>query len=100
MFLAILRRRSCLGKRSRSNPLFNSRNSDIAALGLSGTIANYSAILQAYTLTCSGTGDFVQDETVYQGASLDAATFTGTVVSWDPTNGELLLINTNWYCLE
>lgn len=52
------------------------------------------AILQAKTLTVQGSGNYVPDEIVYQGTSLNTATFTGRVVSWDYTTNKLVLINT------
>ena len=52
------------------------------------------AFLQAYTLTLFGSGDYVEDEIVYQGASQATATFSGRVVSWDSTEGKLRVINT------
>lgn len=59
--------------------------------------ANVSSNLkfvQAYTLTTIGTGDYQQDESVYQGSSLAAASFSGRIVSWDSTNGVAIIINT------
>jgi hypothetical protein len=52
------------------------------------------AILQAKTLTVQGSGNYVPDEIVYQGTSLEASTFKGRVVSWDYTTNKLILINT------
>ena len=50
---------------------------------------------QTYTLTVSGIGnDFIQNEYVYQGPSLDTATFYGTVLVYDSANGILKLTNT------
>jgi len=50
--------------------------------------------LQATTIKTVGTGDYVQDEYVYQGASLENAIFSGRVVSWDSISGEVIIINT------
>lgn len=41
-----------------------------------------------------GFGVFGEDETVYQGNSLEEATFTGTVLSFDPAANVIRLINT------
>ena len=41
-----------------------------------------------------GTTNFVQDEIVYQGPTLELATFTGRVASWDATNNSIALTNT------
>lgn len=60
----------------------------------SNDILSDVAFLQAFTITVFGSGDYVEDEIVYQGPSLDRATFSAKVVSWDPVFGRLLLINT------
>ena len=52
-----------------------------------------SAFTQAYTLTLFGSGDYAEDELVYQGANLNTSTFSGRVVSWDETQGTLKVIN-------
>lgn len=57
-------------------------------------VAYIPAYLQASSTTCEGFGNFTQDEIVYQGTSLEEATFTGRVLSWSTTSNELLLINT------
>jgi hypothetical protein len=65
-------------------------------LSTSGKVAsnlNYSTV---YTITVQPlpTGQFFSiDETVYQGLSLDLATFSGTVVFWDDVNNILWLNN-------
>jgi len=41
-----------------------------------------------------GLGSFISDEVVYQGTSLERATFTATVLSFDNTTGIINLINT------
>ena len=59
--------------------------------------ANVSSNLrafQAYSLTTIGTGDYAQDESVYQGASLAVSSFSGRIVSWDSANGVAVIINT------
>jgi hypothetical protein len=50
--------------------------------------------VQGYTLTTLGSGDYSEDELVYQGGSTAAATFSGRVVSWNSTNGSVIVINT------
>ena len=52
-------------------------------LAIGGSISQLIAFLQAMSVTCEGTGDYTDDETVYQGASEEAAVFKGRVVSWD-----------------
>ena len=42
----------------------------------------------------TGTGTYLNDEIVYQGNSLSAATFKGTVLSFDDAQGVVKLINT------
>jgi len=65
------------------DPLINSSN----------TVSTALAFLQAMTVTCEGSGDYVQDEIIYQGTSLDNAIFSGRVVSWDAEAGKLIVIN-------
>lgn len=57
-------------------------------------VASDAAISQALTLICVGAGNYIEDEEVYQGASLESSGFRGRVVSWDPATSKLLLINT------
>ena len=57
------------------------------------SVASSSAFLQAYKITCDGTGNYNEDELVYQGTSLAAATFSGRVVSWDVSTSQLRIIN-------
>lgn len=57
-------------------------------------VASNIASLQARTAICDGVGDYIEDEFVYQGTSLAASSFSGKVVSWNPTTSKLLLINT------
>lgn len=61
--------------------------------GSTGNVSSALAILQATTVTCDGTGDFIADEFVYQGTNLATATFSGRVLSWNSTTSQLLLIN-------
>jgi hypothetical protein len=52
-------------------------------------------INQALSLSVSGVGpDYIMDEQVFQGVSLQSATFKGTVVDWDTGNSILRLVNT------
>lgn len=44
------------------------------------------------TVKSGGTGGFIAGETVYQGATLDTATWTATVASWLP-NSSVLTVN-------
>lgn len=44
-------------------------------------------------LMSDGISDYAKDEFVYQGASLDTASFRGIVASWNPANNILELIN-------
>ena len=58
------------------------------------TIASNTVLSQLTVLTLNGTSnDYVEDEIVYQGTSLQAASFSGVVVSWDPTNKIIKLSN-------
>lgn len=50
------------------------------------------AFSQSTNLTLSGTSaDYIQDEWVYQGASLSTATFKGKVITWSPATGLIRL---------
>jgi len=60
----------------------------------SSNVFSSTVFLQAHTIIVQGTGDYDQDETVYQGASLLLSSYYGKVVSWDSGNNKLLLINT------
>jgi hypothetical protein len=57
-------------------------------------ISTNIVVLQAQTITTTGSGDYQQDEIVYQGGSVSTATFTARVVSWDSSNGIAVVINT------
>ena len=59
----------------------------------------YPADSDVYSLTtdlilASGAGDYIQDEQVYQGTTLETATFVANVVAFDPASNVLKLINT------
>jgi len=63
-----------------------------------GTYPN-PANLEIYKTTTdifvvSGTGEFINDEIVYQGSSLETATFKAIVLSFDDASGLVRLINT------
>jgi hypothetical protein len=60
----------------------------------------YPATDDVYSLTtdltiAAGLGDYIQDEVVYQGNSIDTATFVGMVVAFNPASNVLKLINTS-----
>ena len=69
--------------------------SSIASFGSDDVAAN-GAIYQSTTnlLTASGFGSFVSGEIVYQGPSANAATFIGTVLSFDNGTNQIKVINT------
>ena len=53
-----------------------------------------SVFNQTTTLTVTGqTGDYSEDEFVYQGSSLLSASFSGRVVEWDSANSKIKLNN-------
>ena len=54
-----------------------------------------NAIYPVYTqvIVSAGAGNFYSDDYVYQGP-INSPTFSGTVLSWDPTNNYIKLINT------
>lgn len=59
------------------------------------SISSNTVITQLTVLTLNGTSvDYQEDETVYQGASPVAASFTGKVVYWDSANSLIKLSNT------
>ena len=62
--------------------------------GTSNTATN-TRFLQAYTITTLGSGEYENDEILYQGASLAAATFSARLLSWDSSNGIAVVINTS-----
>lgn len=63
-------------------------------VNLTTNVASNIAFVQALSVVCEGTGNYLEDEILYQGASLASATFTGRVVSWNSTTSKVLLINT------
>ena len=61
----------------------------------SNNVATDTIASQAYVLNLAGFGsDYNQDEFVYQGTSLAAATFKGKVINYDSTNNIVQLSNT------
>ena len=53
-----------------------------------------SIVSQLTVLTLNGTSvDYIEDETVYQGASLISSTFSGKVYQWDSPNNIIRLTN-------
>lgn len=56
-------------------------------------IASNTVFLQAYTITTTGSGDYLQDEIVYQGTSYASSTFSAKVLSWNSSIGTLTVIN-------
>lgn len=60
-----------------------------------GNIASALLYSQTYRLNMSsGSTDYIEDEYVYQGASLSSSYFSGIVGSWDSGNNILRLTNT------
>lgn len=60
-----------------------------------GNIATSVVYTQTMIMTLStGSVDYYHDETVYQGASLEEALFTGIVAAWDSSNNIIQLTNT------
>lgn len=57
-------------------------------------VATLPAFSQMMEITTSGTGSYDQDEIVYQGSSVSAATFKGRVVWFDAATNKVYLINT------
>jgi hypothetical protein len=64
-------------------------------LDANGVYANASVYRTTtkLSLTDPGTTNYTNDETVYIGTGLDEATFTATVVNWDPNTNELFVNN-------
>lgn len=52
---------------------------------------SYSQTTTVYLV--NGSTEYLEDEIVYQGASVNEATFQGTVASWDSSNNKLELVN-------
>lgn len=63
--------------------------------GLSASNTNYSTVTTVSVQPLPSGQFFSVDEVVYQGSSLEAATFVGTVVYWDNVNAVLWLNNTS-----
>lgn len=61
---------------------------------VSSDIATVPAFSQMMVLTTSGTGSYVEDEIVYQGNSINTASFVGRVVYFDTDTNQVHLINT------
>jgi hypothetical protein len=60
------------------------------------TVSYTPSISQLTVLSLNGTSvEYVEDEWVYQGASLESSFFTGYVVEWDSGNNVIKLSNTN-----
>lgn len=60
------------------------------------TAASAPAVSQLTVLSLNGTSvEYVENEWVYQGASLESSFFTGYVVEWDSGNNVVKLSNTN-----
>jgi hypothetical protein len=58
------------------------------------TLASNLVYSQTTTLIMdTGISNYLEDEFVYQGSSLEAASFRGTVASWDASNNRLELID-------
>lgn len=60
----------------------------------SSNVISVAAAVQALSVTAAGSGNFSEDEYVYQGSTLSTSSFSGRVVSWNPATNKLLLINT------
>jgi len=70
--------------------LINPTTNSLSPLPANGSIYQTSTDL----VVSSGFGLFVNDEIVYQGTSIDTATFIGTVLTFDSSTNRLSLINT------
>ncbi len=55
-------------------------------------IATNTAFFQGQTITTTGSGNYIQDEFVYQGASLAFATYKARVLEWDSATGNLKVV--------
>lgn len=65
---------------------------DASLKNITVSVANLTIkVLMANTQT--GTGNFVPNEIVYQGSTLNTATFKASVVSWDNSTGKLELLD-------
>jgi hypothetical protein len=61
---------------------------------LTSNVASNVAFVQGLTMICDGVGNYLEDEFVYQGASLSSATFKGRVISWTANTSKIIVINT------
>jgi hypothetical protein len=61
---------------------------------LTSNVASNVAFVQGLTMICDGVGNYLEDEVVYQGASLSSATFKGRVISWTANTSKIIVINT------
>lgn len=63
--------------------------------GTSNTVASNTALALTTDVTVTGSGfDFQNGEFVYQGTSIETASFIGVVVEWDSVNSIVKLTNT------
>jgi hypothetical protein len=69
--------------------LINPTTNSLSPLSANGSIYNTSTSV----IVAGGFGSFVNDELVFQGASLASATFIGTVLDFNTSSNELSLIN-------
>lgn len=69
---------------------------DPVALSTSPSTAN-SAIYKGYSeiLVSSGRGTYLMDELIFQGTSINTATFIGTVLSFEPATNIIKVLNTS-----
>lgn len=65
---------------------------DASLKNITVNVANLT-IKVLMTNTSTGTGNFVPNEIVYQGATLNTATFKASVVSWNNSTGKLELLD-------
>lgn len=64
-------------------------------LDRAGNVMSNLRFSQSYTFNLDGTGNYVEDEIVYQGPTLGTAFFRGTILSWDAANSKAVVINTS-----
>lgn len=68
---------------------------DPLLLNSPSNVASNTVLSQLTVLTLNGTSaDYIEDEMVYQGASLSTSSFSGRVYQWDSTNNTIKLTNT------
>lgn len=56
-------------------------------------ISDNSTIFQGYTLATAGAGDYLEDEIIYQGSSIETSSFSGRVLSWNSTSSIVTTID-------